>query len=644
MARNRQLILNRYRPIAEAGAGGFSTVQVAWDTRIQRKVAIKCIELDEVDAARAAQPEYGPDSAVGPDGATIPSWWDGEDAATDEFGFDEETFDANAPGAAPARSLAHVPGLDEARTAAMLSDSSIVAVYDFEVQGSTAYLIMEYVDGITLSELLDRFDDRLTLDIVAAVFSAVSHALEVAHDNQVLHLDIKPDNVLINRQGQVKVTDFGLAMLADTSGYGTAGGGTIGYMPLEQMRQESLDARCDEWALASVVYEMLAGENPFLAPDLERAEAAIEDAELVLPSLCWEELDPAADDVIFYALDPDREERYDNVTDFAEELEPFLGDPKRGVRELAAIVGYADEEETVEAPAPVPAAPRVPLRERITPWHRMVAAHMVGALGSGFVTSVALANIPQTSGITNPLFWGLLALLTLAGALRSHLGALLSYCALSAAVIAQGAPAVGSVLLAATIAWWYFVGREEDAAANASFAAPLAGALGGGQLAPLVAGFCVRPVRALGSAAFSLLVAAVFASFGTGLLVGWDAPAHLSFGGTDLQANFGTMLLQPAFWCMAVSWLAAAFVLAFLRLRPTRAFAVLGTLCAAAVLALGICAAAAVASNGLTWIPSLRNILGTAIPVVALLFACILVSEPEYEDEDEFATVDQPAY
>ena len=86
-------------------------------------------------------------------------------------------------------------------------------------------------------------------------------------------------------------------------------------MPLEQMHQENLDVRCDEWALASLTYEMLAGENPFLAPDLERAEAVIEDAELVLPSLCWDELDPAVDDVIFFALDPDREERYATVAD-----------------------------------------------------------------------------------------------------------------------------------------------------------------------------------------------------------------------------------------------------------------------------------------------------------------------------------------
>ena len=228
------------------------------------------------------------------------------------------------------RTLSRIPGLDEARTAAMLSDPSIVAVYDFEIQDSTAYLIMEYVEGMTLTELLRDHDDRLTLDVVAAVFAAVAHALEVAHENGVLHLDIKPDNILINASGQVKVTDFGLATLADAQGFGVAGGGTIGYMPLEQMRQENLDARCDEWALASVTYEMLAGENPFLAPNLFQAQEAIEDGELVLPSLCWDNLDPAADDPIFYALDPEREERYESVADFAEELSPFLGDPSKG--------------------------------------------------------------------------------------------------------------------------------------------------------------------------------------------------------------------------------------------------------------------------------------------------------------------------
>ena len=636
MARDRQLILNRYRPVGETKAGGFGTVRVAWDTRIQRKVAIKCIELDEVDAARAALP--GANAVRQQPREPLP-WEDdplfGEDDAADaDDGSATSVFDLI--GDEPlVHSLAHVPGLDEARTAAMLSDASIVAVYDFEVQDSTAYLIMEYVEGMTLTDLLHKHADRLTLDVAAAVFASVSHALEVAHANQVLHLDIKPDNVLINHQGQVKVTDFGLATLADASGYGVAGGGTIGYMPLEQMRQENLDVRCDEWALASLTYEMLAGENPFIAPDLERAETAIEDAELVLPSLCWEELDPAVDDVIFFALDPDRDERYASVADFAEELEPFLGDPKRGVRELSVIVGHADDEEEEPEAEKAPAVPRVPLRERVTPLQRTVAAHAVGALGSAAVAFVALANLPQTSGFGNPLFWGLLALVTLAGALKPHLGALLAYFALAAALIAGNAPAAGCVVLAAAAAWWYFTGRLGDVDANATLVPPMAGAFGCNQLTPLVAGFCLPPARALGALAFSLLVSVVLAAFGSSSLLGWDALANWQFSaGLDVQAGIGGLLTQPPLWCIVISWVAATGVLSAFRLRPTRAFAVLGTLAAGALLLAGIALAAWVASGQTTWMPSLNNLVFTIVPIVAMLLMCVLVPEPYYDVED----------
>lgn len=637
MARDQQLILNRYRPVGEAKAGGFGTVRVAWDTRIQRRVAIKCIELDEMDAARAALP--GANAVRQQPREPLP-WEDdplfGEDDVADGAGENGATSVFDLIGDEPlVHSLAHVPGLDEARTAAMLSDASIVAVYDFEVQDSTAYLIMEYVEGMTLTDLLHRHADRLTLDVAAAVFASVSHALEVAHANQVLHLDIKPDNVLINHQGQVKVTDFGLATLADASGYGAAGGGTIGYMPLEQMRQENLDVRCDEWALASLTYEMLAGENPFLAPDLERAEAVIEDAELVLPSLCWDGLDPAIDDVIFFALDPDREERYATVADFAEELEPFLGDPKRGVRELSVIVGHADDEEEEAEAEKEPPTPRVPLRERITPLQRTVAAHAVGALGSGAVAFVAFTNLPQTSGFANPLFWGLFALVTLAGALKPHLGALLAYFALSATLIAGNAPAAGIVLLAAAATWWYFTGRLSNADANATLVPPLAGAFGCNQLTPLVAGFCLPPARAFGALAFSLLVSLMLAACGSHSLLGWDALANWQFSaGLDMRADLGSLLMQPALWCIVISWIAATGALSAFRLRPTRAFAVLGTLVAGALLLAGIALAAWVASGQATWMPSLNNLVFTIIPIVVMLLMCVLVPEPYYYDED----------
>ena len=311
-----QLLLDRYQLIDRAGSGGFGAVYVAWDTRIQRKVAIKVIPLSAIDAARATFPGNAGTAAAAATGAGVV-----------EFSQEEES-----------RWLADVPGLDEARTAAMLQDANIVAVYDVEIYAQRAFLIMEYVEGITLTQLLRNHNDELTLDMIAALFQGMAHALEVAHRRKVLHLDIKPDNILINADGQVKVTDFGLATLADAQGYGTAGGGTVGYMPLEQMRSEPLDARTDEWSLASITYEMLAGRNPFFANDLEEAQRAIEDAELVLPSACWDNLDPEVDDIMFCALCPDPQGRYKKVKDFREDLLPFLGDPKAGCADLVDAV------------------------------------------------------------------------------------------------------------------------------------------------------------------------------------------------------------------------------------------------------------------------------------------------------------------
>ncbi|MDD7369894.1 MAG: protein kinase, partial [Berryella intestinalis] len=251
------LILDRYRPLGQVGAGGFGSVQVAWDPRIQRKVAIKIIPLTEVDARRAQQPDERPSTrdrwhgvlpweaiddaepqitefvspfrTAGADSAPLSGSGRTEvlsDGRTGRLSADAQITTRFAGGAEPAtmrmpavsdegegcgapcpserdssdeRSrLANIPGIDEARTAARLDDQHIVKVYDVEVVGLDAYLIMEYVEGITLSRLLDEYGDLLTIDMVTAVFDAVSAALSVAHKRGVLHLDIKPDNILIN--------------------------------------------------------------------------------------------------------------------------------------------------------------------------------------------------------------------------------------------------------------------------------------------------------------------------------------------------------------------------------------------------------------------------------------------------------------
>ena len=248
---------------------------------------------------------------------------------------------------------------------------------------------------------------------------------------------------------------------------------------------------------------------------------------------------------------------------------------------------------------------------------------------------MAFANLPQTSGFANPLFWGLFALVTLAGALKPHLGALLAYFALSAALIAGNAPAAGCVLLAATAAWWYFTGRLGDADANATLVPPLAGAFGCNQLTPLVAGFCLPPARAFGALAFSLVVSVMLAACGSHSLLGWDALTNWQFSaGLDVQASIGSLLMQPALWCIVISWIAATGALSAFRLRPTRAFAVLGTLVASALLLAGIVLAAWVASGQATWMPSFNNLVFTLVPIVAMLLMCVLVPEPDYYEED----------
>ena len=632
------LILDRYEPLGTAGAGGFGTVRIAWDPRIQRKVAIKTIELSETDALRAQLP--GAD-AVGGHASTADRWhgvqpWNEYLAENEPAQPADHEFE-------PVTALAHLPGLDEARTAAMLQDARIVTVYDFEVRGQTAYLIMEYVEGLTLTRLLGDYGDYFTLDMAAAVFDAVAGALTVAHKAGVLHLDIKPDNIIINGEGQAKVTDFGLATLADASGAGTTGGGTIGYMPLEQMRRQPLDARTDEWSLAALTYEMLTGENPFRARSLEEAERVIENAELVLPSLCWDDIDDQIDDVIFYALDPEPDRRYASIADFAEELDKFLGDPKAGKSQLARIVAAElapaeepddDEEDDGEreSEADVPRQPgffarfmsrrrksqadyavgdevdvssqevranetqkqptpaREPLIERVPDKVKVGAGRLFGAVSSGFLTAFALTNLPFSASLFGAgsayVIGAAVVVVTLAGFALPSVGALVSLLLFSAALLSCGHPLVALVVAVASIAW-YFVAREGMAAANVALALPPASAIGAASAIPFAAGSALRLVPALATTALSALIALVLAATGSMTLVSWGAFDHWNFMNVDVTGNIVRLLGQRATWATIVGWLGAAAALSMLRTFSSRAIRMAGVAIAVACVLTG---------------------------------------------------------
>ena len=523
----------------------------------------------------------------------------------------------------------HIPGLEEARSVAKLSDTNIVTVYDCAVEGSSAYVIMEYVEGKTLAQIIDEVDDDITLDVVAAVFSAVSHALEVAHGEHTLHLDIKPENVIVNGKGQAKVADFGLAALMDATGSGTTGGGTIGYMPLEQMRQEPLDVRTDEWALASLTYEMLTGSNPFFADDLDAAEEAIEEAELVLPSLCWDELDAEADEVMVAALDPDMDERYEDVAAFAVALSPYLGNAKKGKRVLADIVNGKMEEPAAEEPErawePLP-----PLVDRLGLRGAAIAGRIVTAAAVALLAAAGMANLHLTPGSAMglatdaPIAYGVvIAVCALVAAIRPSIGVLFGYGAFVVGLAGAGAWVPAVLLTAATGAWWYFVGRRGTAQAVSALMQPLLGSVGFAAASPVTCGVLLPVLQSVITAAFAFASALIMAGCGSVDIMNWDAVMHLGFS-SNPAAGCLAVASQPATWVVGASWIAAAGLYSLLCVRGTRAFDIAGSVVAAVALMFGACAAAHLASFGGSWLPAPAALLGALVPGVLGILAAVM--------------------
>jgi serine/threonine-protein kinase len=263
-----EMLLDRYRVLDEVDSGGFGEVVLAFDERIRRRVAIKKLPLS---------PRAG-----------------------------EQT------------------GLKEARTAALLNHPNIVAVYDFDIddERSCAYLIMEYVDGLTLADIPAEY---LTEEIIAAIARTVCAALSYAHNNGVLHLDIKPANILINHQGQIKLADFGMARLSAPRKYGRAIGGTVGYMALEQLCEEEVSPATDQWATAAVLYQLVTGEYPYQhllkrGAGFDAMLAAQTAAEPALLTTHSAELDA----VLSQALTRNPTLRFSDIESFAQALLPAL--------------------------------------------------------------------------------------------------------------------------------------------------------------------------------------------------------------------------------------------------------------------------------------------------------------------------------
>ena len=196
----------------------------------------------------------------------------------------------------------------EVRIARQVSHPNVCRVYDVGEIDGLPYMSMELVDGDDLSSLLRRIG-RLPKDKAIDVARQLCAGLAAAHDKGVLHRDLKPGNVLIDARGKVRITDFGLAVLADEFDPKEARAGTPAYMAPEQLASNAVSPRSDVYSLGVVLYEMFTGRRAYSGNTLVEVRKQHENASLPTPSSILDEMDPAIERAILRCLEHDPRER-----------------------------------------------------------------------------------------------------------------------------------------------------------------------------------------------------------------------------------------------------------------------------------------------------------------------------------------------
>jgi eukaryotic-like serine/threonine-protein kinase len=208
----------------------------------------------------------------------------------------------------------------EARAVAQLAHPNIVTVIDRGEQDGRQYIVFEYVAGANLKDLLD--DGPLPFDYALDLAIQTGRALAFAHERGLVHRDVKPQNVLLNDEGQAKVTDFGIARSLDVQGVTQTGTvlGTSDYIAPEQARGEKVDAKTDIYSLGAVIFELLTGEVPY--PGDNFVAVAMRHVHDPVPGVLERRPDCPArlDYALHRAMEKDPADRFDSMHDFVAEL------------------------------------------------------------------------------------------------------------------------------------------------------------------------------------------------------------------------------------------------------------------------------------------------------------------------------------
>ncbi|MDB5377076.1 MAG: putative serine/threonine protein kinase [Rubritepida sp.] len=299
----------------------------------------------------------------------------------------------------------------EAQAAGRLNHPNIVAVYDYGEDSENAWIAMELVEGGTLKQVLDK-GERFATPEVARVMEQILAGLDYSHKRGVVHRDIKPANIMLTSDGTVKIADFGIARIENSSmtQVGTVMG-TPSYMAPEQLRGEPVDARADIWASGVLLYQLLTGEKPFEGGFSAVQHKAIH-TEPTPPSTLSVTAPRAFDAVVAKAMAKRPEDRFATAAAFSEAIRGALTAPS-ATPSAPAPLPMVDADATVvsgtmrpAAPPPPPASAPPPPRAKSGPPVMLIGGGVAAALVAGAAAFLFLGNgttpppTPPPSAIT----------------------------------------------------------------------------------------------------------------------------------------------------------------------------------------------------------------------------------------------------
>lgn len=276
-------ISDRYEIIEKVGTGGMADVYKVKCHRLNRNVAIKVLK-----------PEYS----------------------------DDQTFVSKFRG--------------EAQSAAGLSHPNIVNVYDVGDDGNLHYIVMELVEGITLKSFIER-KGKLEIKEAVGIAIQIAQGMEAAHANHIIHRDIKPQNIIISREGKVKVTDFGIAKATSSNTITSNAMGSVHYISPEQARGGYSDEKSDIYSLGVTLYEMLIGKVPFEGDNAVSVALLHIQGETTPLRQLDPTIPPSLDKIVQKCMQKKPERRYLSASELIQDLKRSLANPNGEFVKMAPL-------------------------------------------------------------------------------------------------------------------------------------------------------------------------------------------------------------------------------------------------------------------------------------------------------------------